>query len=66
MAELAEEGDLAEGGGGDSFVLDLETDALEGDDLVGGLVPGLVDDAIGSLSEVGLAGLLNLLVSVGQ
>ena len=42
MAELAEEGDLAEGGGGDALVLDLEADALEGDDLVGGLVAGLV------------------------
>ena len=64
MPELPEEGDLAEGGGGDSLVLDLEADALEGDDLVGGLVTGLVDDSVGALSKVGLPGLFNLLVSV--
>lgn len=53
VLELAEEADLPKGRGGDALILDLEADALQGDDLIVGPVPGLVDHAVRALAEVG-------------
>lgn len=54
IPHLLEEGDLADGGAGDSFILSLEADLLEGDDAtIVGEVSGLVDDTVGAW--VGLA-----------
>ena len=50
VVHFLEEGDFANGGGGDAFVFGFEADLLERDDaLVGGVeVAGLVDDAVGA------------------
>ena len=63
VLELAEEADLPQGRGGDALVLDLETDALQGDDFIVGPVPGLVDHTVRALAEVG-AWLFDFLVAV--
>lgn len=54
---LLEEGNLADGGGGDAFVFGFETDLLQRDDaLVGrGQVAGFVYDAVGACSRKGLS-----------
>ena len=65
VLELPEEADLPQGRGGDALVLDLETDALQSDDLVVGPVPGLVDHAVRALTEV-RAWLFDFLVAVSN
>ena len=50
MGEFAQEGDFAEGRGGDALVFDFEADAFEGDDFIGLAVAGFVDDAVGSFA----------------
>lgn len=55
MLKLLEEGDLSDGGGGDALIVVVKADALDGDDLVGVLVAGLVDDAVGALANLGHA-----------
>jgi len=47
VVHFFEEGNFADGGGGDAFVFCFETDLLEGDDAAGvGEVAGFVDDAV--------------------
>lgn len=49
ISHLLEQGDLADGGAGDSFILSLEADLLEGDDAtIVGEVSGLVNDTVGA------------------
>lgn len=55
MLKLLEERDLSDGGGGDALIVVVKADALDGDDLVGVLVAGLVDDAVGALANLGHA-----------
>jgi hypothetical protein len=57
VLHLLEEGDLADGGGGDALVLLLEADLLERDGLVGVAVLGLVHHPVRALPD-----LLHLLV----
>ena len=53
VAHLFEQGDFADGGGGDALIFGFEADLLEGDDaLVGGSeVAGFVDYAVSSCLE---------------
>jgi len=49
VLELLEEGDLANGGGGDAFIFGLETNLLQGNDAAAiEEVAGLVDDTVGT------------------
>jgi len=57
VVHLLEEGDLADGGGGDALVLLLEADLLERDRLVGVEVLALVNHPVRALPD-----LLHLLV----
>ena len=50
VLELSEEADLAQRRRGDALVLDLESDPLQGHDLIGLPVLGFVDDAVRSLA----------------
>jgi len=52
VTHLLEQGDFADGGGGNAFVFGFETDLLEGDDALvgGGEIAGFVDDAVCSCS----------------
>lgn len=52
VLELFEQGDFADGRAWHSFVLTLQTDALQRDDLIGLTVLGLVHDTIGSFAEL--------------
>lgn len=52
VVEFLEEGNLTDGGARDTFVLRLETDALESDNFVSLLVLCLVDDTISALAEL--------------
>ena len=49
--EHLEEGDLAEGGGGDAFLVDLEARFLERDEFAGGFLDGFVDFAVGAFAD---------------
>jgi hypothetical protein len=60
VVQLLEEGDLPDGGRGDALVFVVQADLLEGYLLLGQLVDGFVDDAVGALTD-----LLYSLVSVG-
>lgn len=50
VGEHLEEGDLAEGGGWNTFLVHLQTGFLEGDELAGLLVFGFVDFSIGTFA----------------
>ena len=52
VLELLEERNLTDGSGGDAFVLGLETDLLQSEKLSGTLILGLVDDTIGTFSDL--------------
>lgn len=47
-----EEGNLTEGGGGNTFLVHLETSLLQGDELAGGLVFGLVNLTVSSFADL--------------
>ena len=51
MLQDFEERDLPDGCGGKSFVFVIETYFFEGDNFVGLLVSGFVDDSVSSLSD---------------
>ena len=53
VVHFFEEGDFADGGGGDAFVFGFEADFLQGDDALvwGGEVAGFVDYAVGACVE---------------
>lgn len=51
MLEDFEERDLPDGCGGKSFVFMIETYFFEGNDFVGLLVSGFVDDSVSSLTD---------------
>jgi hypothetical protein len=50
VVHLLEEGDLADGGGGDALIFGFKTDLLEGDNalVLGGEVARLVDNSVSS------------------
>lgn len=48
VLQLLQETDFPDSRAGDAFILSLQTDLLERDDLVGGEVFGLVDHAVGT------------------
>lgn len=48
VLELLEQADLANGGTRNTFVFCFQPNLLEGDDLVGGDIPGLVHDTVSS------------------
>jgi hypothetical protein len=50
VGQLSQEGDFAEGRGGDALVFDFEADAFEGYDFVGLAIAGFVDYAVGSFA----------------
>ncbi len=62
VLELSEHGDLTESSRGDALVLNLQTNALQSDNLVTDLVASLVDDAVGALTHGAV--LLDLLIAV--
>lgn len=52
VAQLAQQRDLADGGGGHALVLGLEPDLLEGDCSAGGLLACFVDDAVRAFANL--------------
>ena len=52
MLQLFQEGDLSDSGGGDTFILGLESNGLECVDFSGVDISGLVDHSIGSLAHL--------------
>ena len=62
VAELAQSGNFAQSGAGDSLILGLQADLLHGHEQVGLAVPGLVYHSVRALSAVPV--LLNLYVAI--
>jgi hypothetical protein len=58
--ELFEQGDLANGGGGDALIFVVEADVLDGNNFVGKFVSCFVDDAVGTFPD-----LIDFMVLVG-
>ena len=51
VIQFFEERDFPDGSWGNALILVVESDLLESNDLVGDLVPGLIYDSIGALSN---------------